>query len=108
MLACVSLRSWLLHPVLVCERDHLPQLSNTGRVCQRLAPTQSQPASAPRSEDGDTQDRVSVIGTYQEDSEAASIANTHSVDEKILRLQVSVQDVSTVTESEAFQQLVHE
>lgn len=34
--------------------------------------------------------------------------NTHSVDEEILRLQISMKNISTVTESKAFQQLVHE
>lgn len=34
--------------------------------------------------------------------------NTHSVDEEILRLQISMKYVSTMTESKAFQQLVHE
>lgn len=49
-----------------------------------------------------------TIPTYNKDSGAASVANTYSVYEKILRLEISVQDVSTVTESQAFQQLVHE
>jgi len=34
--------------------------------------------------------------------------STHSVDEEILRLQISMKNVSTMTESKAFQQLVHE
>lgn len=34
--------------------------------------------------------------------------NTHSVDEEILWLQISMKYISTVTESKAFQQLIHE
>lgn len=44
----------------------------------------------------------------QEPMFTKSKSNTHSVDEEILRLQISMKNISAVTESKAFQQLVHE
>lgn len=46
--------------------------------------------------------------TSQPSTQSPIHSKTHSVDEEILWLQISMKNVSTVTESEAFQQLIHE
>lgn len=117
-----------------CERDP-PLPSNTSQECQRLEPSQSPPTLTPRSVDGNAKNLnlprwrshtreifntfTSRLHHFRHDGEANVKlalgskakrigANTHSVYEQILGLQVSMKNVSTVTERKAFQQLVHE